>query len=228
MCNSECVKFIASNINEESIYNKSILEVGALNVNGSPREFIEEFKPKRYVGVDIIQGNGVDEICTVEKLVEKYGKESFDVVITTELLEHVRDWRDAISNLKNVLKPMGKLLITTRSKGQLYHGYPFDFWRYEIEDMEKIFSDMKIVKLEKDPLSPGVFVNVEKNIQFEESDLDSLKLYSIITGKRTLMISDIAFLYSRIILSPLAYLYEKIIPKSLKTIIKKLLVGNNK
>jgi len=39
-----------------------------------------------------------------EKLVEYVGPESFDIVISTELLEHVQNWRLVINNMKSVLK----------------------------------------------------------------------------------------------------------------------------
>lgn len=190
MCNVNCILFGASNLHDEEIRGKAVLEIGSLNVNGSLRSFVESRKPDKYVGVDIVGGPGVDMICNAENLLDKFQEESFDVIISTELLEHVRNWKMVISNIKKVCKPGGIILITTRSIGWSFHGYPYDFWRYELEDMENIFSDCEIQVLEKDP-DKGVFVKVRKPANFREKDLSSYELYSIAVNKRIKQITDL-------------------------------------
>ena len=172
------------NLTKEEVEGKDVLEVGAYNLNGSLRPLIESWGPSKYVGVDIVQGTGVDEICSADEIVNKYGKESFDIIISTEMLEHVKDWKKVISNFKNVCKKKGTILITTRSKGAEYHAWPYDFWRYEIEDMTKIFSDFIIKKLEYDKYSSGIYLKAKKPVDFIENDLSSIKLYSIIIDSR--------------------------------------------
>ena len=56
------------------------------------------------VGVDIVQGIGVDEICSADEILDKYGKVSFDIIISTEMLEHVKDWRKVVSNFRMSVK----------------------------------------------------------------------------------------------------------------------------
>lgn len=187
--NVHCILFGAIQLKREEIEGKRVIEIGSCDVNGSLRPLFESYNPKEYIGVDISPGKGVDLICEAQDLAAKFGSRSFDVVISTELLEHVRDWRLVIHNIKDILKPSGKLLITTRSFGFVYHGYPFDFWRFQIEDMESIFKDFKIEKLEKDPEN-GVLLKAQKPEDFNEVNLSDYKLYSIVADKRIKELTD--------------------------------------
>jgi len=189
MCNLAVVEFFIENVEKEEFQGKKILEVGSKYVNGSVRPLIERFcSPREYLGVDIEPGKFVDLILPAEKLVERFGFETFDVVIATELLEHVQDWRLVINNIKGVLKRGGFLYLTTRSFGFPLHSYPYDFWRYEIEDMKKIFSNFEILKLTRDPEAPGVFLKARKPFDYIPKDIQNIAIYSMILGKRTISV----------------------------------------
>jgi len=207
MCNKACLDFGKAVLAAGDVKGKAVIEVGSLDVNGSLRHDIEASGPTSYVGVDIQAGRGVDRICRVEDLITRFGRESFDVVLCTELLEHVEDWRIAIHNLKTILKPGGALLITTRSRGFEYHGYPYDFWRYEITDMRHIFADLDIEKLQSDAPEPGVFFFARKPADFAEKDLRSYALYSIVLGARSSVARN--SLYWSLVCFPLRKIFGK-------------------
>jgi SAM-dependent methyltransferase len=102
------IEFFIEGVEKEEFEDKKVLEVGSKYINGSVRSLIERFcSPKEYVGVDIEPGKFVDLVLAAERLVEYFGPESFDVVIATEMLEHVQDWRLVVSNLKGVVKRGG-------------------------------------------------------------------------------------------------------------------------
>jgi len=184
MCSETCIDFVRTSLKKADIKEKSIIEVGAMDVNGSVRSIVELLNPSGYVGTDVRTGPGVDRICRAENLANRFGHNSFDALICTEVLEHVRDWRKVINNFKRIIKPGGILLITARSRGFPYHGYPFDFWRYEISDIRRVFSDFDICVLKEDSRNPGVFLLARKPPAFNENRLDKYSLYSIFLNRK--------------------------------------------
>jgi SAM-dependent methyltransferase len=180
MCSPYCIAFGTDNLSESDIKGKRILEVGLFNVNGSLRNHCLTLNPKKYLGVDLSEGPCVDVVLSATELVNTYGKNSFDVVISTEMLEHVVEWKPVITNMKQVLKPGGIILITTRSQGFPFHEWPVDAWRFSVEDMHSIFSDFEIDSVIPDPYEPGVFIRARKPVKgWVEKDLSEVKLYSI-------------------------------------------------
>ena len=108
MCHVSVIEFFIEQARPEEFRNKRVLEVGSRYVNGSVRPLIEKFfQPREYVGIDIEPGKFVDVVIPAEKLLDYFEPESFDVVISTEVLEHVKDWRLVISNMKGVLRKGG-------------------------------------------------------------------------------------------------------------------------
>lgn len=224
MCNPACLAYGAAQLSDADIRDQRVIEVGARNVNGSLRTYVEQFGPSSYVGVDIEAGRGVDEVCNAEDLVQRFGRESFDLVICTEVLEHVRNWRVVMANLKQLLAADGMLLITTRSFGFGYHAFPYDFWRYEIDDMRNIFSDLVVEDVSSDPGKPGVFMTARRPAQFSENDLSGYELYSIIKDRRSLDVTD--FEVARFTNVKRARLFvAKHTPEKVRTLVKGLLPG---
>lgn len=149
---------------DAGIAGLTVLEVGAFDVNGSVRSVLSELGPATYVGVDQRRGRGVDVVCDAERLVERFGPDAFDVVICAEMLEHVEQWQIAVARMVDVVKRGGMLVLTTRSKGFPYHGFPDDFWRFSVAGMRQIVKRCGLVDAEvlPDPDWPGVFAHARK------------------------------------------------------------------
>ncbi len=174
------LEFFINHTEPSDFNDKRILEVGSRYVNGSVRPYILKFsRPESYVGVDIEEGKFVDIVLDAEKLVERFGENSFDVVISCETVEHVENWRFVFENLKRVLKPGGRLLLTTVTPGFHLHGYPNDYWRYERGDMNQIFSDFQISVLLTDPETYGIYLKALKPTTWKPNDLSKIHLYSM-------------------------------------------------
>jgi glycosyltransferase involved in cell wall biosynthesis len=145
------------------VANRDVLEVGSLDVNGSVRPMVESRGPRSYLGVDVVDGPGVDRICDAKELLAAFGPDAFDVVISTEMLEHVDDWQRAVAAMVGVLRPGGILVVTTRSPGFAYH-HPPDRWRYTQPAMAEITErvGLELLVLMDDPEFPGVFWKARK------------------------------------------------------------------
>ena len=179
------INFFLENASREEFEGKRVLEIGSRYVNGSVRPLIEKFlNPKEYIGIDIDKGKYVDLVLSAEEVVDYFGKESFDIIICTEVLEHVKNWRKVVNNIKMALKKNGIVYITTRSRGFPLHDYPYDFWRYEIEDFKEIFKDFDILILESDPEAPGIFFKARKPANHELISLEHIYLYSVLFGRK--------------------------------------------
>jgi len=175
------INYLKEKISDQEVRGKIVLEVGSYNVNGTPREVFAPLAPNEYHGVDASPGPCVDYIVNVAELVVKLGANRFDVVVSTEMLEHVQDWRRAVDEMKAVLKPGGLLLITTRSPGFPYHGFPDDHWRFTIADFYRIFADMEIIDITSDiPEMPGVFLKARKHTSLHRVDLSQIEVFRMI------------------------------------------------
>ncbi len=183
MCTSSCLGFGQACLQTMHLRGFRVLDVGSRNVNGSLRELVEPHC-REYIGTDILPGPGVDRICPAAALGREFGADQFDLIICTEVMEHVLDWRSSIAGIKEVLRPDGYLLFTVPSRGFGYHEYPFDFWRFEIDDLQNIFSDFEVLRIQENIEYPGVFLLAKKPAGWKATDISRLNLYSILRQRR--------------------------------------------
>ena len=156
--------FACSALTEADVRGKTVLEAGALDVNGSVRPHVESLGPASYTGTDMRPGPRVDVTADAADLPSLFAP--VDVVISTEMLEHAADWQAAVRGLVGVMWDGGLLVLTTRSAGFPLHGYPEDHWRYSVEAMGQILKaaglDVERLEPDPDPASPGVFAKARK------------------------------------------------------------------
>jgi SAM-dependent methyltransferase len=88
-----------------------------------------------YVGADLA---GNDEAAVVLKPdgTVPVADRSFDAVISTQVLEHVQDPRLYLSECFRVLRPGGRLLLSTHGVFA-YHPDPVDLWRWTCEGLRR-------------------------------------------------------------------------------------------
>lgn len=104
----------------EFFKNVIVLEIGSLNINGTVRDFFED--TPIYIGIDLIEGLGVDLVCAGKDYEFKPGDEGWDMVISTECFEHDKDWKETFQNMINLTHDGGMVLFTCASTGRHEHG----------------------------------------------------------------------------------------------------------
>ena len=171
------VEFFIRNVRPAEVSGRTILEAGSLEINGSVKPYFTRFGPSEYIGIDMVDGPGVDYCVKIED----FQSPPFDIVVSTETLEHAEDWKATVTAIKALCKPEGLLYITTRSPGFWRHCYPNDHWRYTQEDFRRIFADCEILILEDDTQTtpvphPGVFMKARKPLDFTPCSLDDIVL----------------------------------------------------
>lgn len=110
-----------------------VLDVGCGNKPYYP--FFAEHAAE-YRGIDMKLDELADDIGSVDAL--PYPDGSFDVVLCTQVLEHVEDPSGAVRELFRVLRPGGTVFLSTHGVW-VYHPDPVDLWRWTIEGLERLF-----------------------------------------------------------------------------------------
>ncbi|MCZ8197455.1 MAG: class I SAM-dependent methyltransferase [Flavobacterium sp.] len=124
---------------KSEIYNQ--IKINSKYLNGSTMDFgcgtkpYKEFfvKNKEYIGVDL-QIEGWEERqkyadCFYDGRTLPFNEERFDSMLCTEVLEHVFNIEELLSEFNRVLKKGGIALITTPFMWE-EHEMPYDFARY--------------------------------------------------------------------------------------------------
>jgi len=91
-----------------------------------------------YVGIDVQENPNADLTGAVEELPVADG--AFDIVLCTQVLEHVDDPPRAVRELHRVTAPGGRVLASTHGV-MLYHPNPQDLWRWTHTGLERLFRD---------------------------------------------------------------------------------------
>src|SRR5262245_18694241 len=106
-----------------------ILEVGSYQVDGQEAliDLRSFFPGKRYRGLDVRAGPGVDLVGDVEQL--PLPDASVGTVIALNAFEHVAHFWRGFDEVRRVLRPDGAFLVCCPFYFHI-HDYPGDYWRF--------------------------------------------------------------------------------------------------
>ncbi len=109
-----------------------------LDVGCGIKPYLPYFEPyaAEYVGVDL-ENPAADLEGSVEALPVEDA--SYDLVLCTQVLEHVTDPDVAVRELHRVAAPGGRVLASTHGV-QVYHPSPTDYWRWTHTGLERLFA----------------------------------------------------------------------------------------
>ena len=109
------------------------------------------FFPNR-VALDIRPGAGVQIIGDAQGL--GIADDAFDVVLCTEVLEHLPEPQRAVDEMFRVLRPGGTLLLTTRFLFPI-HDAPHDYFRFTKYGLRHLLRRFTILELQEETDSVG-------------------------------------------------------------------------
>ena len=130
--------------------NSLVLDAGA-----GEGQYRDLFAHTRYIGVDLAVGDaawnysGLSALNTLERL--SFPDGVFDVVVCTQVLEHVAEPERVLCELQRVLRPGGRLLLSAPQRWH-EHQTPHDFFRYTSYGLEHLLDKAGLVVEEMTPL----------------------------------------------------------------------------
>jgi len=110
-----------------------VLDAGSYDVNGSYRGLFTSSK-FQYTGLDVESGPNVDIVLKNPYNWEIVPSDSFDVVISGQMLEHAEFFWITVQEMVRVLKKNGLLCIIAPN-GAVEHRYPVDCYRFYTDGM---------------------------------------------------------------------------------------------
>ncbi|MBI2099171.1 class I SAM-dependent methyltransferase [Candidatus Uhrbacteria bacterium] len=160
-----------------------VLDVGC----GSAASYAPHF-PSR-VCLDAAPGIGVDIVGDAHAL--PFPDNSFDLVLCIEVLEHLKSPERAIAEMKRVLRPGGKLILTTRFLYPI-HDAPGDFWRFTEYGLRYLLREWRIVECFPETDTLGALSVIFQRIAFQTSSPN--RLFKLVWAMLGFLLPKLSFL----------------------------------
>ena len=159
---------------------------------GCGNNLYRNFFPNRVTtDIEARAGVQVDIIADAHNL-QGIPDESFDVVVCTEVLEHLHTPAEAIAAMRRILKPGGLLLLTTRFIFPL-HDVPGDYYRYTEYGLRHLLKDFSIIELQPEASTIETLAVLYQRIGFQCDTLwlRPFKFFWFLLAKVTLLFRNI-------------------------------------
>ena len=151
-------KFIRKAAKEGNKKGKKVIDIGAGEV-----PYKQYFTKCQYYTQDIVNNKqkSIDYVCDSKKIPVK--NNSFDYIICTQVLEHVKEPHLVVKEMYRILKRGGKVFLTTHLCIE-EHMIPYDYFRYTRYGLEYLATSNNFKVREITPQG-GRFIVLSKQIQ---------------------------------------------------------------
>jgi len=162
-----------------------ILDYGC---GAKPYEYLFKDHISEYIGVDVGDNPKADfSIVPGERL--KFEDNSFDFVLSSQVLEHVKDVDQYMGECLRVLKPGGILLLSTHGTWQ-FHASPYDYNRWTCMGLAYLIERTGFEVVEYKPILGQLAVTSQLRLSFFDS------------------FANMIGVFGRILLAPVALFYQ--------------------
>lgn len=119
--------------------------------------------------LDLMPGEGVDFAGDITHT--EFENDRYDIILCSQVLEHVEDPRQVCKELFRILKPGGYVLITAPQSAYL-HNLPYHFFHFTNIGMKMIVEEAGF-KIDKIEPQGGHFLNLALNLHYTCRVLES-------------------------------------------------------
>lgn len=132
----------------------SVLDIGSRIVASEKYSYAQIFNESqfKYIGADVVEGENVNLILKNPYVWDEVDSNSYDLVLSGQVLEHVPLFWEVWREMSRVTRPGGFLLIIVPSKGAI-HRYPVDCYRFMPDGLRSLadWLGLEVISLTFDP-----------------------------------------------------------------------------
>ena len=123
-------------------YIRYLLSPGTIYELGSTSDYYKKFVPgeQKYIVTDFSPGASM----TIDMTAMPFADNSCHAFFSAFSLEHVKEYRKAIAEIKRTLRPGGRIFLIVPFL-YYYHAAPSDYVRFTSTYLAELFSDMRMI-----------------------------------------------------------------------------------
>jgi len=175
----------------EAFLRKYASDASTLDIGCGNALYGELFPNRITLDIEVRPGVQVDIVADAHDL-SQLQDASFDIILCTEVLEHLHTPAKAIGEFYRVLKPGGLLLLTTRFIFPI-HDAPGDYYRYTKYGLQHLLKEFSVDELQAETSTGETLAVLYQRIGFQCDTLGfkPFKIFWFLKAKIMMLLSGI-------------------------------------